>query len=206
MPWDPLIRKIAVLHKAPSKPARSTVFVTPLVVDLDRNGGPSLLAGSKWKWGRKPSSKDSVYRLIDLDGTGAKEWEWVGPDDGLLVWLKDLQGTPTGKDLFGSRTWFKPWNNGFEPLSVLDENKDKVLTGEELKFIGVWQDANGDAIAQEGEITTAADRGITSIGVTYRGRHSRAVGKKGVMCNGKRLRIWDWWSAGRPATSDVLMD
>ncbi len=184
-------------RKASTKPSRSVIFVTPLIVDLDRNGRPSLLAGSKWKWRRKPSSKASVYRPIDLDGTGVKEWEWVGPKDGLLVWLKDLQGTPKGKDLFGSCTWFKPWNNGFEPLGMLDENKDKFLTGEELKFIGIWQDANSDAIAQKGEITSVADCGITSIDTTYRGRHSRAVGKKGATRNGKRLRIWDWWSAGR---------
>lgn len=182
------------------------VLATPLVIDLDGDGRPSLLAGPKWKWRRKASPNESVYRRIDLDGTGPKEWEWVGPEDGLLVWMKDLQETPKGKDLFGGNTWNKQWNNGFEPLCVLDDNKDKLLTGEELKDIGVWQDANSDAIAQRGEIIPVADLGITSLDVTFKGTHSRAVSHGGAIRNGRKLRVWDWWSARRPEPSALSTD
>lgn len=182
------------------------VLATPLVIDLDDNGRPSLLAGPKWKWRRKASSKESVYRRIDLDGTGVKEWEWVGPEDGLLVWMKDLQETMKGKDLFGGNTWNKQWNNGFEPLCMLDENKDKLLTGDELKDIGVWQDANSDAIAQRGEIIRVADLGITSLDVTFKGAHSRAANSRGAVRNGRKLHVWDWWSAQRPEPSSLSTD
>ncbi len=187
-------------------PKGSAVFATPLVVDLDNSGKPSLLAGPRWKWGRKPSKEAASYRRFDLDGTGVKEWEWVGPNDGLLVWMKDLKGTPTAKDLFGIRTWNKTFNNGFEPLFMLDANKDKVLTGEELSHIGVWQDSNGDAIAQAGEITPVAACGITLLKVTYRGSHSRAVSHGGAICNGRKLHVWDWWSAQRPEPAPAQVE
>lgn len=189
---EPALAGIAGASKA------SAVYATPLVVDLDKNGKPSLLAGSRWKWGRKPSKDAADYRRIDLDGTGVKEWEWVGPDDGLLVWMKDLKGTPVAKDLFGGHTWSKSFNNGFEALFMLDENKDRVLTGEELAHIGIWQDANSDAIAQAGEIKPVAAWDITKLRVTYRGTHSRAASHGGAIRNGRKLHVWDWWSAQRP--------
>ena len=133
-----------------------------------------------------------------MDGTGPKEWEWVGPDDGLLVWLPQVKGTPTSKDLFGANTWSKKFNNGFEALYTLDANHDRALTGEELANIGIWQDANGDAVAQPGEIATLAERGITELKVTYSGRHSRAARRGGATCNGRKLYLWDWWSVQRP--------
>lgn len=179
-------------------PKQNAVYATPLVVDLDESGSPSLLAGSRWKWGRHPSKKAEHYRLFDLDGTGPKEWEWVGPDDGLLVWLKELKGNPTSKDLFGGHTWSKMFNNGFEALFTLDANHDRVLNGEELAHIGIWQDANSDAVAQPGEIATLAERGITELKVTYSGRHSRAARRGGATCNGHKLYVWDWWSVQRP--------
>jgi hypothetical protein len=44
------------------------------------------------------------------------------------------------RQLFGSRTWWIFFRDGYEALSVLDDNRDGQLTGAEMEGIAVWVD------------------------------------------------------------------
>src|SRR5262249_23119733 len=69
--------------------------------------------------------------------------------------------TPTSiKDLFGSSSV-----DGFTALSALDSNGDGVLNANDPGFanLKVWVDADGDGVAQAGEVVSLASLGITAI-------------------------------------------
>jgi hypothetical protein len=140
---------------------------------------------------------DSSKRVgFDLAGDGvSRTWPWVKDGTALLVW--DPRGTgaiTSGRQLFGSRTWWISFRDGYEALALLDDNRDGRLTGGELQGIGVWIDRNGDGISQQGEVLTLEAAGITEIGV--RG----AVDADGVLMNpagitfsdGRSVKTFDW--------------
>jgi hypothetical protein len=92
---------------------------------------------------------------------------WLRGDTAILVWDPAHRGrVASGRELFGSVTWWMFWRNGFEPLVALDNNGDGSLTGEELDGIGVWQDRNANGISDVGEIMPAREFGIVAIGST----------------------------------------
>jgi hypothetical protein len=140
---------------------------------------------------------DSSKRVgFDLAGDGvSRTWPWVKDGTALLVW--DPRGTgaiTSGRQLFGSRTWWIFFRDGYEALALLDDNRDGRLTGGELQGIGAWIDRNGDGISQAGEVLTLEAAGIKEIGV--RG----VVGEDGVLRNeagvtfsdGRSVKTFDW--------------
>lgn len=177
---------------------------TPLLIDLSGDGRPDLLGGGDWRLtpSRRPSSDPSVYREVNLQGLDMGLWEWVGPSDGLLVYLRDLSGTPSAKDLFGTQTFGKSWRHGFEPLATLDVDGDGELKAGELDEVGVWVDANSDAQAQEGEVRKARDVGLTQLSLGFASDEfgNVSVGQ-GAELRGARVAIWDWISYRYPKTS-----
>ncbi len=104
---------------------------------------------------------------FDLVGDGiSRLWPWPSADAAFLVWLPSPDaGVPSGRRLFGSRTWWIFWLDGYEPLSMLDDNADGRLAREELDGIGVWRDLDGDGVSAPDEVTTAADFGVRWIAV-----------------------------------------
>ena len=179
---------------------------TPLMVDLSGDAKPDLMAGPEWRKldDRVPSGNLKDFREFDLDGSGKKLWEWVGTNDGLLVYTKGLAGTPTANNLFGGKTFGKTWAHGYEPLATLDKDGDKKITGTELADIGVWQDKNSDAVAQEGEILPATDRGITEISLVFlEDEHGNVMAVDGAKVDGKPAQVWDWMSYSYPITSNA---
>lgn len=177
---------------------------TPIMIDLSREGKPDLLAGSQWRKTkeRRPSGKLDVYRSFDLDGTGEKRWEWIGKNDGLLVYTADLKGTPTYKDLFGTRTFGKTWRDGYEALATLDSDRNGLLQGSELMNLGVWVDSNSDAVAQSGEIRSAKDVGVTEISVAFEADADGNVWSvRGAKLGGRDVATWDWISYAFPETN-----
>jgi hypothetical protein len=176
---------------------------TPLMVDLSGDGKADLLAGLEWRKLkiRRPSPNMGVYRSFDLDGTGKKEWEWVGKGDGLVVYTAGLKGTPTYKELFGTRTFDKTFKHGYEALATLDADGNGVLQGEELKDIGVWVDADSDAVAQTGEIRSAKDAGVSELSVKFEADADGNVSNtKGAKIGGRDVAVWDWISYAFPKT------
>ena len=177
---------------------------TPLMIDLSGDGQANLLAGSQWRKikDRRPSTDLSVYRSFDLDGTGKKEWEWIGKSDGLLVHTAGLKGTPTYKELFGTRTFDNPWKHGYEALATLDTDANGVLQEDELQDIGVWVDANSDAVAQPGEIQSAKDAGLSQLSVRFEADADGNVSNsRGANVGGRDVAVWDWISYAFPKTT-----
>lgn len=171
---------------------------SPVIIDFGDK--PDLLAGpDAWKKGRVLPPLIDAMRLFNLDATYPKFWEWVGPKSGILVWnpTGDELLQPTGADLFGNVTWFGNWNDGYEPLALLDANKDGHLSGGELDGLSIWLDANTDAIVQPGEMRKAADS-IVSISVhPRRSGDGNAEVQDGVTTrDNKTHNTRDWWSAG----------
>lgn len=69
------------------------------------------------------------------------------PDTALLVWDEDGRGdVPSGRELFGSVTWWIFWNNGYEALKSLDNDNNGWLEDLELIGVAVWRDQNSNGV------------------------------------------------------------
>ncbi|MFW9608779.1 MAG: hypothetical protein ACMV0H_01095, partial [Aquaspirillum sp.] len=135
---------------------------SPLVLDLDGNGVNTV-----------SSSNGVVFNLAaTLDG--AVPTGWVAAGDGLLARDLNADGQINdGRELFGTATQLADGsaaNNGFAALSELDTNQDGKVTSADAAFgeLVVWQDANQDGVANSGELTTLAQRGITELNLVAR--------------------------------------
>jgi hypothetical protein len=156
------------------------------------------LRNSRPKTNARATLADLLSRstvLFDLDGFAeGRTWPWLQPDTAILVWDPAWEGRiASGRQLFGSVTWWMFWKNGFEPLAALDDNGDGWLTGSELDGIGVWQDRNGNGVSDQGEVIPASQFGVTAIGV----RPQRAVDgvlaeRNGVIMRGGSFTLFDW--------------
>ncbi len=147
-------RQIADIQNALDRIEKLPRSVTPLIFSTHPNArladllSPSLVS-------------------FDLGGFGEnRRWPWLQPDTAILVWDPKSEGhIRSGRQLFGSVTWWMFWQDGFEPLAALDDNGDGWLKGRELDGIGVWQDRNGNGVSDPGEVIPAAQFGILAIGV-----------------------------------------
>jgi hypothetical protein len=130
---------------------------TPIAVDADGSGAIER-AGH-------PVNFD-----LNTDGTAERLDNWFASGDGILVDLKS--GAPLdGTALFGDQGG--TYANGYAKLATRDANRDGRISGRELAGLGLWFD-DGDAVAQPGEIRTAARAGLTSISTRHTNLHSTA--------------------------------
>ena len=109
---------------------------------------------------------DSSKRVgFDLAGNHVtRQWPWVKDGTALLVWDPGHTGViKDGRQLFGSRTWWIFFRDGYEALSVLDDNHDGVLTGWELDGLVVWVDENRNGVCDDGEIKTLGTLNIKAL-------------------------------------------
>ena len=111
--------------------------------------------------------------LFDHNGDGIRTGTgWVRSDDGLLVLDRNSNGTiDTGAELFGVHTVKADGtqaSDGFDALSDLDSNNDKVFDAEDTRFadVRIWRDLNQDGISQSNELSTLAAANIRSINLT----------------------------------------
>jgi hypothetical protein len=139
---------------------------------------------------------DGHTATFDLTGLGwTKAYPWPVSQAAFLVWDPQQTGNiANGKQLFGFYTWGIFWQNGYQALSMLDDNSDAVLTGQELDGIALWTDANRNGYSDAGEVVSAKDRGVTSIRV----QADFSEGIHPVSLNGLRFKdapawnTWDW--------------
>ena len=156
-------------------------YVSPLVLDMVGKGKLEASNGNHYPH-TTFTYKNAM--LVDFYNNGFEvAMEWVGPNDGLLVAPK-ADGSIDATCLFGTNGGF---DNGFEKLSLYDKNSDKKITGEELSGLSVWQDKDQNGAADQSELITCKDAGITSINVRQANYMSTFVR------NGKTYKMWDWW-------------
>ncbi len=133
---------------------------------------------------------------FDLRGMGEKtSWPWLQAHSAFLVWDGEGSGmVRDGRQLFGTYTWGVFWRDGFEAISMLDDDDNGVLSGAELKGIRVWQDLNGNAACDSGEVRDLSEMGIRAISCTATGMDGNSpLAQQGmVMSDGTRRPLWDW--------------
>jgi len=128
--------------------------IDPLVLDLNGDG-------------IKTSSLADSNAMFDLDGDKfAEKTGWISKDDGLLAIDRNNNSRIDDiSELFGN----KDKANGFETLHEFDSNKDGVVNANDTLFsqLKVWQDKNGNALVDEGELKGLTDVGIKDINLNY---------------------------------------
>jgi hypothetical protein len=133
---------------------------------------------------------------FDLDGTGrGQAWPWVKPGTAILVW--DPKGTgriESGRQLFGSVTWWIFWRDGYSALDALDDNRDGWLSGEELKGLAVWVDRNGNGVSDAGEVMSVESMGVDGISARWTATEgSSPINRMGIrLKDGRVVGSWDW--------------
>src|SRR5262249_43227326 len=101
---------------------------------------------------------------FDADGTGLPQrWTWTTRDAGWLVYAPGGAKVTSGAQLFGSVSFWGFWDHGYQALAALDDNGDGVLSGDELRGLAVWHDANGNGVCDPGEVRPLADHGIIAL-------------------------------------------
>jgi hypothetical protein len=159
-------------------------LLTPIVFSFEENVQPKKLLGQ------------NLQVKFDLDGDGNAElWPWVKPTTGILVWNQDGKNKITsGRQMFGSVTWWLFFKDGYHALDSLDDNRDGALTGKELAGISVWFDANSNGQSEPGEVKSLDEVGIESISVKSTGTENGwPANKTGItLKNGRTIATYDW--------------
>jgi tetratricopeptide (TPR) repeat protein len=140
---------------------------------------------------------------FDLDGDGhAEKRPWTQPDTALLVWDPTGEGRITsGRQLFGSVTWWLMPGDGYFAMSLLDDNRDGELAGDELPGLALWFDRNTNAVSDPGEVIPIRQTDIVGLKVealTHNGdtpMHPHGLRLR----DGRTLPTWDWIA---PAVND----
>ncbi len=167
-------------------------MVTPILFALDGPLGLDQLV----------SAEASVR--FDLDGDGLTErWPWVASRTALLVWDPDRTGRVTsGRQLFGSVTWWMFFTNGYEALAVLDDDRDGELAGPELEGLAAWFDRDTDGISDPGEVLPIGELEIEAVAVRptteVEGCPAAPLGIR--MRDGRWLPTYDWITSPVPET------
>ena len=128
--------------------------VDPLVLDIDGDGVELT------------RYEDSIA-TFDVDNDGFIEnTGWVHGDDAILA--HDLNGdgvindiTETISEYYNGETYM----DGFAALATLDSNGDGFFTADDDAYdtLWLWQDVNGDARTDDGELKTLQEMGVESI-------------------------------------------
>ena len=155
---------ISALYLASSTKRHEAIFVTPLVVDLNRNGKIDLISAF--------NEKTPVYFNFNGDPYKVRTG-WVGTGDGLLVLDVNKNGViDNGTELFGPYSKRQDerekffFIDGFEALSTYDDApKDNVINSADKVFarLLVWRDKNSDGVSQKEELISLEKAGIESI-------------------------------------------
>lgn len=102
---------------------------------------------------------------FDVDGRQRGEaWSWITPNAGWLVHDRSGRGEITsGLQLFGNVSFWLFWDNGYQALAALDNNRDGRLAGGELAGLAIWHDRNSNGVSEPGEVRPLAAHGIVAL-------------------------------------------
>jgi len=130
---------------------------------------------------------------FDADGSGTDQrWTWISPSAAWLAYAPNGE-IKSGRDLFGSVTFWIFWANGYDALASLDDDGNGRLEFRELDGLVLWQDVNSDGIADRGEVTDVRTSGIRSIHVGYSRHESGIPWRQGgaIWANGDETDTFD---------------
>ncbi len=112
---------------------------------------------------------ESAGVAFDADGSGLKKnWTWINGDAGWLVYdPKSERRITSALQLFGSVTFWLFWNTGYDALAALDDNRDGMLTGNELDALAIWHDSSNRGVCDPGEVKPLSEYGIVSVSCRF---------------------------------------
>jgi hypothetical protein len=95
----------------------------------------------------------------------ADQTGWIDRNDAFLVCDRDGNGTVSGSDELSFVDDKLAAKSDLDGLTAFDSNGDGKLSSGDARFASfmVWQDKNGNGIADQGEVRSLADAGIASI-------------------------------------------
>lgn len=182
--------RLARMKKTLEPLKKLPAYITPIVFSLKPQTGLSSLL-------------DSHKQVrFNLDGTGRRQQlSWVGPETAILCWDPARTGKITsGKQLFGSVTWWMFWRDGYAAMAALDDNHDGWLAGHELAGLALWFDRNQDGVSGPGEVIPLAQTPVVGLATmatdTEQGSPRSAAGLR--LRDGTTLPTWDWTVLDRP--------
>lgn len=133
---------------------------------------------------------------FDLDGDGRVEGRpWVKPTTGFLVWDGNGDGRITsGREMFGSVTWWLFFPNGYRAMDALDDDRDGWLSPGEWDGISVWFDRNTNGVTDAQELVRLDSLGIAAIATRPDGCDgcSPMCARGLKLTNGRNLPTYDW--------------
>jgi len=133
---------------------------------------------------------------FDLDGDGEVEtWPWVRPDTAILVWDPDRTGEiSSGRQLFGSVTWWLLFSDGYRAMDVLDDDRNGWLEGRELRGLALWFDRNSNGASDPGEVEPIENTPVEALATrpTTQSRSAPANPAGLRLTDGRTLPTYDW--------------
>lgn len=143
---------------------------------------------------------------FNLDGSDRpQQWPWLKPTTGLLCWdPANSRRITSGRQLFGSVSWWIFFDNGYQALDALDDNRDAALTGPELAGIAVWFDRNANGISDSGEVTPVHKLGVAAISCRATSTSDGCPANlQGIsFTDGRVLPTYDWIADPAPGSFD----
>ena len=192
-PMDQISLKVAKATLAAFNDLPVPNAITPIVASMDSKPLRELVSDSSTNF--------------DLEGSGRPQaWTWVCGDAGILIWDPGLSGKVTsGQQLFGSATWNVRFENGYQALDALDDDRDGELKGNELRGIAVWFDRNGNGVCESGESASLESLGIVGVATRADPLHLECLGNpSGVRLSSGEFRpTYDWVAESRPVSRGV---
>ena len=125
----------------------------PVILDLDGRGITT-------------TSLTASGVRYDLDGDGlADQTSWIGATEAFLFLDRDKNGTVTNAAEFSFIGDLAGAASDLAGLAAFDSNADMLLSAADARFgeFRLWQDTNGNGVAESGEILTLAAAGVRSI-------------------------------------------
>jgi hypothetical protein len=133
---------------------------------------------------------------FDLAGDGTPRlWPWVKPATAILVWDPQRRGViESGRQLFGTATWWMLFPDGYRALDALDDDRDGALRGPELRGLSLWFDRDSDGISDASEVVPIEDTAIAAIASEPAGAPGNLLhNPSGIrLTDGRALPTWDW--------------
>jgi Ca2+-binding RTX toxin-like protein len=148
-------------------------LVTPILLDLDRNG-VKLVDVKKSK------------AFFDFDGDGVRDKTgWVGKGDGILVYDRNGDGLVSNASELSFTDDMAGARSDLEGLRAFDSNADGLFDTNDAKWSSffVWRDQNSDGQFKTKEKLTLAQAGVKSINLTGRATEQTWDWGKNIVIN-----------------------
>jgi len=148
-----LAAALAGTHRVTLADGSTMSVASAVILDLDGKGIQTLI-----------QSKSGVR--YDLDGDGlADRTSWIGATEGFLFLDRDKSGTLNSLAELDFTADIPGAASGLAGLKAFDTNNDGTLAATDTRFgdFFIWQDKNGNGVADSGEVTSLATAGVKAI-------------------------------------------